>query len=58
MIPWPWLPHAAHDAANSAIGAGQMALQHAYLAGFKDGLLISVAIFSILLVLFRKNDIG
>ena len=55
MIPWPWLPHAAPGIADNAVGAAQTALHHAYLAGFKDGLLISVAIFSILLVLFRRD---
>lgn len=55
MIPWPSLPHATPNLADNAIGAAQTALHHAYLAGFKDGLLISVAIFSILLVLFRRD---
>lgn len=55
MIPWPWLSHTTPNLADNAIGAVQTALHHAYLAGFKDGLLISMAIFSILLVLFRRD---
>ncbi len=55
MIAWPWLPRATPGIADNAVGAAQTALHHAYLAGFKDGLLISVAVFSILLVLFRRN---
>lgn len=55
MISWPWFPHTTSGFADNALGAAQTALHHAYLAGFKDGLLISVAIFSILLVLFRRD---
>ncbi|HTU89587.1 MAG TPA: hypothetical protein VMF69_05765 [Gemmataceae bacterium] len=55
MIHWPWLPHAVPASVDNAVQAGQMALQHAYLAGFKDGLLSAVAVFSILVVLFRRD---
>jgi hypothetical protein len=40
---------------DKAVQAGQAALHNAYLAGFKDGLLLAVAVFSLLLVLFRRD---
>jgi hypothetical protein len=36
--------------------AGESALHAAYFAGFKDGLLLAVAVFSILFLLFRRGD--
>lgn len=55
IITWPWNPHPAPGMVGNALRAGQEALHHAYLSGFKDGLLLAVAIFSILLVLFRRD---
>ena len=55
MIPWPWHPQPAPSVVDNAVGAGQAALHAAYLAGFKDGLLLAAAVFSILLVLFRRD---
>lgn len=55
MITWPWTPHPAPGVVDDAIRAGQAVLHTAYLTGFKDGLLVAVAIFSILLVLFRRE---
>ena len=55
MINWPLNPYPVSGLVSSAVHAGREALHHAYLAGFKDGLLLAVAIFSILLVLFRKD---
>lgn len=56
MIHWPWSPHAAPGLVDNVVQAGQAALYHAYLAGFKDGLLLAVAVFGILLVLFRRDE--
>jgi hypothetical protein len=55
MITWPWDLHPAPGIVDGIVQAGQAALHHAYLAGFKDGLLLAAAIFSILLVLFRRD---
>jgi hypothetical protein len=44
----PWKPSSALQAAESALHA-------AYITGFKDGLLLAIAVFSILLVLFRRD---
>jgi hypothetical protein len=55
MITWPWNPHPALGSTDTLLQTGQAALHNAYLAGFKDGLLLAVAIFSILLVLFRRE---
>jgi hypothetical protein len=55
MSTWPWSPHPTPGGVDDAIQAGQAALHTAYLTGFKDGLLVAVAIFSILLVLFRRE---
>jgi hypothetical protein len=55
MMNWPWIPHPAHGIADNALQAGQAALHNAYLVGFKDGLLLAVAIFSILLALYRRE---
>jgi len=55
MIAWPWHPQPAPSVVDDAAQAGQTALHTAYLSGFKDGLLLAVAVFSILLVLFRKE---
>lgn len=55
MITWPWSPPSAPGLVDGAVQAGQAALHNAYLAGFKDGLLLAVAVFSLLLVLFRRD---
>ncbi len=55
MMNWPLVPHPAPGIADNALQAGQAALHNAYLAGFKDGLLLAVAIFSILLALCRRD---
>jgi hypothetical protein len=55
MMNWPWNPYPAPGGTGTILQAGQAALYNAYLAGFKDGLLLAVAIFSILLVLFRRD---
>ncbi len=55
MIAWPWHPQPAPGVVNNAVQAGQAALHTAYLAGFKDGLLLAAAVFSLLLVLFRRD---
>ncbi len=55
MFTWPWLPHSVPGSAGKVFQAGQAALHNAYLSGFKDGLLLAVAIFSVLLVLFRRE---
>ncbi len=52
---WPWAPHAPPVVVHDALKAGEAALQTAYLAGFKDGLLVAVAVFSVLFVLFRRE---
>lgn len=55
MITWPWSPQPAPGIVDNAVQAGQAALHNAYLAGFKDGLLLAVAVFSLLLVFFRRD---
>ncbi|MGH7174647.1 MAG: hypothetical protein ACRELG_30650 [Gemmataceae bacterium] len=55
MINWPWNPLPAPGVVDDALLAGQAALHNAYLAGFKDGLLLAAAIFSILLALLRRE---
>jgi hypothetical protein len=55
MITWPWSPPPAPGIVDNAVQAGQAALHNAYLAGFKDGLLLAVAVFSLLFVLFRRD---
>jgi hypothetical protein len=55
MITWSWNPHPTPGSVDNILQAGQAALHNAYLTGFKDGLLLAVAIFSILLVLFRRD---
>lgn len=55
MIQLPWLPHSTPNNVDNVLQVGQTVLHHTYLAGFKDGLLMAVAIFSILLVLFRRD---
>jgi hypothetical protein len=56
MIAWPWHPPPAPSVVDNAVQAGQVALHAAYLAGFKDGLLVAAAVFSILLVLFQRSE--
>jgi hypothetical protein len=41
---------------SDVVKAGESALHAAYLAGFKDGLLLAVAVFSILFLLFRRGE--
>jgi hypothetical protein len=54
---WPWEPHLPVPPAAKGIGAAGEAVVHtAYNLGFKDGFLLAVAIFSILLVLFRQRE--
>lgn len=54
---WPWEPHLPSSQATDGIGkAGEAVLHAAYNLGFKDGFLLAVAIFSILLVLFRRES--
>jgi len=55
MIDWPWHPQPVPSVVDNAVQAGQAALHTAYLTGFKDGFLLAVAVFSILLVLFRRE---
>lgn len=55
MMNWSWNPYPAPGRADTILRAGHAALHNAYLTGFKDGLLLAVAIFSILLVLFRRD---
>ena len=54
---WPWIPPLSGSPAAESVGkAGEAALHAAYNIGFKDGFLLAVAVFSILLVLFRRGD--
>ncbi len=57
MIDWPWHPQPVPSVVDNAVQAGQAALHTAYLAGFKDGFLLAVAVFSILLVLFQRSEV-
>jgi hypothetical protein len=41
---------------SDVVKAGESALHAAYLAGFKDGLLLAIAVFSILFLLFRRGE--
>jgi hypothetical protein len=41
---------------SDALKPGKSALHAAYLAGFKDGLLLAVAVFTILFLLFRRGE--
>lgn len=54
---WPWLPRLPGFPVAEGTGkVGEAALHAAYNLGFKDGFLLAVAVFSILLVLFRRGD--
>lgn len=54
---WPWMPFLPGPPTADGVGkAGETALHAAYQVGFKDGFLLAVAIFSILLVLFRRGE--
>jgi hypothetical protein len=55
MLIWPWNLHPSPGIVDDTLRVGQAALHNAYLAGFKDGLLLAVAVFSLLLVLFRRD---